>query len=603
MIFHLLIWTVIGALVLIASVLVGYAMMSADQVRAVASQLMGESVNFTYSDSRHAHMSRRFLILGSAFSGLAYILAIYRLRIEPFWRQLARDCSDFFTALGISFRGAFISQPLYLQFTLAAIVFLGAALRFHFLNTPIALAEGHWLWLVDQPALLGFTNQRMTLHGMLLPAMKFSAALFGDDEWAFRLPVLTFGIALLPLTYWVGQVLFHPRVALIAAAVIAVAWPMVAYSVTARGYAFGNVFFLAMIDLTPYIARTRNLGAMWAFTLFSALAGYSVLSMAFVHILAVSFLGLAIIQNGGVQAVIPSLKITSAISLGSGLLVLALFSPLVFTHGLVKAGFLGALQEGRDHIGFLELLTDQPVRLWPQWMTDIPVTIQVVILVGLISGLFGSRRGLTILAALIIAFSPLVVIVGRKFPPARVWKFLVPLVAIFAASGSDFVKRRSPEISGLKHSGAILLVVLVAWGCARAVDSDNVLKLVAGRNLNRVDEFTRVVAQRVKAGDVIVDDIVMVPAFSYYLAKALRARGLRFYHNTVPATKIGAHVCAAEGHCPKPVKDGRVFLQKIDQARIFAARPYGFPLTLQGQLSVEARFKNYIMQATRSGHF
>ena len=144
--------------------------------------------------------------------------------------------------------------------------------------------------------------------------------------------------------------------------------------------------------------------------------------------------------------------------------------------------------------------------------------------------------------------------------------------------------------------------MLVAWGCVRAIASDNVFKLVAGRNLDRIDEFARVVAPRLKAGDVIVDNVVMVPAFSYYLARALRARGLRFYHNTVPTTEIVAHVCATEGPCPNPSKDGRVFLQKIDQARIVAARPYGFPLTLQSQLSVEAEFRNYIMQATQPGH-
>ncbi len=589
-------------LVLLAALLLGYAVISADQVRAIASGFMGEGVNFTYTDNRHIRMGRRFLILGSAFIGLACILAIYRLRIEPFWHRLAEDCTNFSTALRLSFRSAFISQTFSLQLTLAAIVILGVALRLHFLNTPIVMDEGHWLWLVDQPALLGFTNQRTTLHGILLPAMKLSVALLGDDEWAFRLPVLAFGIVILPLTYWVGQVLFNSRVGLIAAAVIAVAWPMVAYSVTARGYAFGNVFFLAMIGLTPYIAKTQNIGAIWAFTLFSALAGYSVLSMAFAHILAVCFLGLIIIKNGGRQALIPSVKITFAISFVSGFLVLVLFSPIVFAHGLAEAGFLGALDEGRAKIGVLGLLADQPVRFWQQWMTDIPGTIQLAILVGLIIGVFSSHHGLTILVALIIVFSLLAIIVGGKFPPARVWQFLVPLISIIAASGIDFVIRRLPGISHIKQSGAVLLVALVAWGCVRATASDNVFKLVAGRNLDRVDEFARLVAQRVRAGDIIVDNIIMVPAFSYYLAREIRARGLRFYHNTVPATEIVAHVCAVKGPCPEPSKDGRIFLQKIDQSRITAARPLGFPLKLQSPLSVEAKFRNYVMQAARPGH-
>ena len=42
----------------------------------------------------------------------------------------------------------------------------------------------------------------------------------------------------------------------------------------------------------------------------------------------------------------------------------------------------------------------------------------------------------TILVALIIVFSLLAIIVGGKFPPARVWQFLVPLISIIA-SGID----------------------------------------------------------------------------------------------------------------------------------------------------------------------
>ena len=82
------------------------------------------------------------------------------------------------------------------------------------------------------------------------------------------------------------------------------------------------------------------------------LAGGSVLSMAFAHILAVCFLGLVIIKNGGRWGFIPS-ENHLCDQFVSGFLVLVLFSPIVFAHGLVEAGFLGALDEGRQILGFL----------------------------------------------------------------------------------------------------------------------------------------------------------------------------------------------------------------------------------------------------------
>ena len=80
-------------------------------------------------------------------------------------------------------------------------------------------------------------------------------------------------------------------------------------------------------------------------------------------------------------------------------------------------------------------------------MTDIPGTIQLAILVGLIGVL--AHHGLTILVALIIVFF-LAIIVGGKFHPLESGSPGTDFT--IAASGIDFVIRRLPAISHINKA-------------------------------------------------------------------------------------------------------------------------------------------------------
>jgi mannosyltransferase len=66
--------------------------------------------------------------------------------------------------------------------------------------------------------------------------MKLVLALFGEQEWALRLPALLFGVATIPAIYWVSRFALSKRASLCVATVVAVSYHHIFFSQNARGY-------------------------------------------------------------------------------------------------------------------------------------------------------------------------------------------------------------------------------------------------------------------------------------------------------------------------------------------------------------------------------
>src|SRR5690606_413329 len=68
--------------------------------------------------------------------------------------------------------------------------------------------------------------------------MAFSVQLFGESEWAWRLPSVLCGIALIPLTYFAGRRYLQPHWNLAFVAAVAFLPMLIVDSQTARMYIF-----------------------------------------------------------------------------------------------------------------------------------------------------------------------------------------------------------------------------------------------------------------------------------------------------------------------------------------------------------------------------
>ncbi len=98
-----------------------------------------------------------------------------------------------------------------------------------------------------------YINSNNHLLNTLL--MKGAIGLFGDHEWAVRLPAALFGTATIPLLYLASRVVAGRPASLLAAALLAFSSHHIFYSQNARGYT-AHVFF----SLLAAVALVRAMG-------------------------------------------------------------------------------------------------------------------------------------------------------------------------------------------------------------------------------------------------------------------------------------------------------------------------------------------------------
>lgn len=128
---------------------------------------------------------------------------------------------------------------------LAAITLGALSLRLVNLDSDLWLDEISTIVVYGPMSLVevigGYINFNNHLLNTLL--VKLSMALFGENEWAVRLPVALFGTATIPVIYWIARLLGLPRgVSLGVALLLAVSYHHIFFSQNARGYV-PHVFF------------------------------------------------------------------------------------------------------------------------------------------------------------------------------------------------------------------------------------------------------------------------------------------------------------------------------------------------------------------------
>ncbi len=133
---------------------------------------------------------------------------------------------------------------------------LGALLRFYGLGF-----QSLWGGELASWALSGRDTISRVVRGGTQPPLyflilRFARWIFGDSEWALRLPSAIAGWLCIPAIYFLGKKLYSEREGIIAALLVAVLWAPVYYSQEARPYA---VLILLSI-LTSYFWWDLMLG-------------------------------------------------------------------------------------------------------------------------------------------------------------------------------------------------------------------------------------------------------------------------------------------------------------------------------------------------------
>jgi hypothetical protein len=175
--------------------------------------------------------------------------------------------------------------------------------------------------------------------------IKLMIGLFGEREWAVRLPAMLFGVATVPALYWLARLALSRWASVAAAAVLAVSYHHILFSQNARGYS-AYVFFAVLTAGLLIRCLTDDRLWRWAAYAIAMLFGFASLAhMAFVFASHAIIGGVAVVmirKRGG--SGLPLLRRLAVVLGIAGFLSFQLYSaPLpemyaVITHLYVTGG-------------------------------------------------------------------------------------------------------------------------------------------------------------------------------------------------------------------------------------------------------------------------
>lgn len=425
-----------------------------------------------------AGMVGRLRVIGVALGALVLPLFLFRRPIGRFPARLGASTRELWADL----RSFEVRGPGRLGMAaLAGVVIAGIGVRLGFVDQPLRFDEG-WTFnsFVQMPAhyipLRYNVPNNHVAHTLLV---KLSTAIFGNEEWAIRLPAAFFGVLLIPLTFFLFRLLYSEGAGLIAAALVAGSSYLVQYSTNGRGYTLVVCAFLGMLLAGTYALRRRSLAGWAILVLLGVLGAYTIPIMMLPAAITFLWLGEQAWTDAGEHP--RSRLLADVVTAGSvtAILTAILYAPVLAINGW---GSLTSNSGVQSETAWSQLVADAPAFVRDVahlWTRDAGSVLAWATLVGAVLALVLHRRIALIRAPLFLAVPPVLLLYLLAVPDLgypRVWIFLLPLYLGFAAAGLSRLLTLIAEATGLGErrggiltaGAAVLLAVASGAGVARS---------------------------------------------------------------------------------------------------------------------------------------
>ncbi|MCH8745452.1 MAG: glycosyltransferase family 39 protein [Chloroflexi bacterium] len=363
---------------------------------------------------------------------------------------------------------------------LAGITLLALALRLVNLNSDLWLDEISTVVVYGPMSLLevigGYINFNNHLLNTLL--VKLSIGLFGETEWAVRLPVALLGTATMPVIYWITrQMGFSRWVCLGIALVVAVSYHHIFFSQNARGYIGHVLFTLAASGILVRALQTDRL-RLWLLYLAVMVLNFATL-LTTAYVLAahgiVGVVALYIILRRGVSP-LPLLQRLTVVFGLVGFLAFQMYA-LILPHALVRLQAKYTGDGGYFSLFSVDLLTELVRGLSAAaGIGSGPLALLILAAGAMVAGLgfvslIWRNWSLTLALSLPVALSLLFIVInGLTFSP----RFMLPAlpVGIFAVvlgvhvlarfAGQALPQAQRQLLPRLAVTGLVVLIVAVS---------------------------------------------------------------------------------------------------------------------------------------------
>lgn len=370
--------------------------------------------------------------------------------------------------------------------TLLLIVVAGCCIRLLYLQQPMQPDEARtYNAYASRPLPIVLSDWTAPNNQILHTALvKVSASVFGNHEWALRLPAMVFGVILILLSGFLGRSFYTKGAGLIAASLVATSWSLMFYSVNARGYTMVAVFTCMLAIAARRLADRSGCVSAWTVWITSAVLGaFTIPIMVYSYVGMSVWLLLAWYQNEEMSR--PQLMRLVFVFVGVSTLVLLLVL-LCYVPALIATDWALISDDpalvgdhGRGEAFLLIIMS-----IWDAFilsMCYLP-SFMLWVLAGLL--LFGVFIKKVIHPAPLICIAVMaigMVMLHGAVPYARIWTIFIPFCYIEIASSLDWVCRKlSTRNWSLEWTASGVLAILLNFSMLAAATSDFHPNLLAG---------------------------------------------------------------------------------------------------------------------------
>jgi hypothetical protein len=404
---------------------------------------------------------------------------------------------------------------------IVAITAIAAIFRLAHIETAISWDEAviyFWVsrekftWLLSYYANVGN-------HVFLTILTAWSYYLFGNSLLALRIPAILAGIALVPATFLLAEVLANRRTALLAAGIAAGLNFLILYSVNERGYGLqATLVVLLLLAWTHYWESGMLKGYLWASIIALTLALYTLPTTLFI-VPALVVVALVTKPKMGTCPFKDKVRGIILFLGAAGALTFLCYLPILLNEGLggtVNNRYLKARMTFGESFTELVRLAQQ---LWQQSFWGLPSGMTQIVAILITLGLIRSIARKPALAAFVVVSAATVVAALLAFNPApvRAFVFYVPLCVVALSYGIDLLLPTRGILGRATTSGYLPCAVAVMLGSVSLLSEEMLRE--ASRNYGRErgsDQLVTALAPMLQPGDQIER---IIPQHKYWMER------------------------------------------------------------------------------------
>lgn len=485
-------------------------------------------------------------------------------------------------------------EDTYIRLTVGALTVIGALVRLVYISQPLRYDEiiTFFSYTASKPVALALAKNNPPCNPLFHTLLvNISTRIFGNAEWAIRLPVFLAGVIAIPLAYVVFKKLFNKWVGLITAALVTASSMLITYSTNARAYSVQSVLVLVLLLLAVQVKGKRSTWGWVLIVVFATLSFYAMPTTLYFFGAIAIWLALSSLLGDTAENRWLFLGKLTGSCFAIAVLTLILYIPVFQKSGLATVT-ANPMVKPLPLSYFIEGTARLAADTWKSWNLNLNPVFGLLLAMGLVASVVFHRRmskDRVNLVLVIIGWSALLLLLQRSVANERHWLPLLPIYFGFAAAGLYYVGSRAMKYVGgrrvrpLKLSVGFLCIVILAFTLFQCTivyssgfpyQTDATGWLARDTSFRDVKKITASLKNELRAGDIVYVDHLAAPTLEYYFQRSGLPVGYIYGNmhgaeNADSPSRVFVIEAFAEGHTVEFAVKDQVTEQEWSSAHLF----------------------------------